>query len=72
MDTKPEVEHLARVWVDGHCVEVGDFEAPDFLELRTTGKNSEHFGPINLCMSPAFARELGTILVQLADIKQSK
>ena len=71
-ELNPDVERLARVWTDGHCIEIGDFEVPEFLELRTTGKNADYFGAINLSMSAEFAIALGMSLIDLGEIKRTQ
>lgn len=67
-----EMEILRRVWVDGHCIEVGDFEAPEYLELRTTGKNSEYFGALNISLHHETALLLGEALIACAKEKQDQ
>lgn len=71
-EPNPDVERLARVWTDGHYIEIGDFEVPEFLELRTTGKNTDYFGAINLSMSAEFAIALGMLLIDLGEIKRTQ
>jgi hypothetical protein len=64
----PSTDVIRRVFDEGgeHFIEVGPWpDAPDVLELRTVeGKYSaEHWGPLNVTLSPAMAAELGRALL---------
>lgn len=71
MGTPTETEVIRRIWTDGHCVEIGDYEIPNCLELRVPDCSLEYFGRISLPMSPDFAEQLGAALIQGAQEKRA-
>lgn len=67
MEQKVETEVVRRVWTEGCFIEVGDYEVPDLIELRTVGdKNVEWFGRLSVSMTPEFAEQLGRALMAAA------
>jgi hypothetical protein len=71
MEEKPQTEVIRRVWTEGYCVEVGEYEIPDFLELRVPNFSIEHFGSISLVMTPDYAEQLGNALLLCAQEKRA-
>lgn len=70
--SKAMTEPLWRVWTEGRFLEVGDFEVPDYVELRSVGeKNEEWFGRIRVSMTPEFAEQLGNALIAAANAKKA-
>ena len=67
----PSTDIIRRVFdEDGkHFIEVGPWpESPDVMELRTVDGeySAEHWGQINITLSPAMAAELGRALIAAA------
>jgi hypothetical protein len=71
------IEVVRRAWEEkeGVALEVGDFGGnPDYLCLRTNNdpQSKAWFGPLEISMTSAFARDLGRALIACADDKESK
>lgn len=68
---KAEVDVIRQIFPvnhNGEFVEVGPWpEVPGFVHLRTTGKNKDHFGNLDLSMDPDFAEKIGLALIAAAN-----
>jgi hypothetical protein len=67
----PSTDVIRRVFDEEgrHFIEVGPWpDAPDVLELRTVDGeySAEHWGRVNVTLSPAMAAELGRALLAAA------
>lgn len=67
---KAETDFIRRVFPPNHngeFLEIGPWELPEFVHLRTTGaKNVEFWGDVNISMDPQFAIAVGHALIAAA------